>query len=257
MTIDFRPSSGIDKAEKIDIRIRSYIQNNKAAWNALASKETAEELRDELRNQCSKEFNGEDLDDSINRMAAEIIELRKDPGTYLVTSEGTPLLKLTPEMFYTPPPSTGSDGSIRSPAPILHPRITSGITLAVHERGKLKTIEEKFPNSDALLHIKNPWTIIEKAFRVINEKYGPYVADNESYCDEIAYFMIGKENINGVFQSFNPNFIRSNVYGTTLAMKILDLNAVRYLVTRCERVTNSKHAWYEIDVMYSKAKALG
>jgi hypothetical protein len=244
-------NNSIDKnSSNVQFRIKLDISSDPKVWDALAKLEGLNELTAGIKRELGEKYPTEDLEQAAPVVAEEILTLRKNPGTYLVSTEGQALFKITPDMIFTPEPVPMEDGSMRAIAPRLHPKISSGIVLALHESNKLADLEAKYPNSEALQHLKDPWVIVEKAARIIIEQNGPSVSDNtwEDYREIV--FEFGKENVNGVFQAFNPEFIRVNVFAKSLARKIVALNCTRYLIAECNRKSDSTYSWYEVIVHY-------
>ena len=242
-------STSIAETANLEIQIRNHIMNNKVLWDRLALCTREEDLKVVLRSMLNSEYPDQDIESVFDSVAAEIIRLRRNPGTYLLGADGKALIRVTPDMIVTPPPTTREDGSIVAPKPLLHPKITSGLALAAHELSKVLALSEKYPNSNALLHLKKPESIIEKTVEIIQSLGGPKMEElDEEFKEET--FIIGKENLNSVFQSFNPEFVRLNVFALALAKKIMDLNSRAYFIGSCDRKTNSLYSWYHVVVCY-------
>ena len=231
-------------------RIKMDVSQNPSVWNEMASCQTKEDLVTCILKNFKNGYDEEDLLKAADDVSEEIIRLRSSPGTYLVSSEGKALFKLTSDMLFTPPPMEMEDGSMRVFSPRLHPKISSGIVLALHETNKLAELEDKYPNSEALTHLRDPWIIVEKTSALILGQNGPEVGDNQWNDQKEITFEVGKENINGVFQAFNPEFIRVNMFAKSLARKIIALNCKKYLINECVRKTNSTSSWYEVNIYY-------
>jgi hypothetical protein len=68
----------------------------------------------------------------------------------------------------------------------------------------------------------------------------------------------GKENVDSVYQSFNPNFNRVESYSSSLAIKILSY-CNKDSVINLKNLTlksNSKMIWYEIDLIVKQPHLL-
>lgn len=244
-----KSDTDLSRFKNLEFRIKNHISNNEKLWNKLASLSGKDEIRSELH-KIKDEFDDDEFDKTIDKISSEIIELRKNPGQYLIDTNGKPIIKLTDDMLYQPPPVAREDGSMAVLPPRLHPRISSGIALTIHEMSKISKLEAKFPNSQALVCLRDPWSIVEEASKEILKRGGPAICEyNDDSLNEIR-LKIGVENVNGVFQSFNPQFIRHVVYGKNLANKILELNAKEYMVISCAKQSDSKLSWYDVIIHY-------
>lgn len=256
MKIAVLEKSSLSQLESTEVKIKNFISNDKELWHALSQKEDLDGLVSTLNNYLLGNIPGGDYIDTVYKICREILELRKDPGTYLVDSKGQTLFKLTENMMYAPPPSIGEDGTIKEITKQLHPKITSALTLSFHESDKLKILEQKYPNSQAFSHLRDPWLIVEYAAKIIEAVNTSKVSVNADDSFDVELFEIGKENTNGIFQAPNPNFIRTEIFGKSLARKILSLNSSEYLVSKIERCTNSKFSWYEVEVKFRRVASL-
>jgi len=247
MDIDLYQKNDLSTEVSFSFRIKYEINNNKKLWKSLSLCNTVLELKETLMCHLSEEYDLNDKEKECEKISQEIIELRKNPGNYLIGKDGKAILRITPDMLYHASPVTTEDGRIR-PGPIqIHPKISSGITLAVHEKTKLANIEKSYPNSPALKHIKEPSSILDVAISfLLNQECE--ISEEEG--DE-KILEVGREAINGVFQSFNPSFIRSELFGRSLALKMIKDGVKKFRFTKCERKYNSRFSWYEVSVIVS------
>lgn len=248
MEIEKTNKNELSKDISIKFRIKYEISNNKDLWDALAKCEKSEDLKRTLKNFLMQEYSISDIEDELDDITDEIITLRKDPGNYLIGKDGRALFKITPDMIYTSPPSISEDGTLRKGQVQLHPKISGGITLAIHEKTRLKILEDKYPNSPALWHLKDTWSIIEVATRELTTR-GLQISDDDAL--EIKEIEFGREAINTVFQSFNKDFVRYESFGVSLSKVILKENKRKFRFISCERLTNSKFSWYKAKVLIS------
>ena len=244
--------SELSAADSIDFRIRMFINDNPDKFKDVANLNSVDEIANLIERASQAEFEGEDVRDASLRIANECLELKKDPGSYLLDADGKPLFKLTKDMIYTPPPQKLDDGTIIQASPKLHPKITTGLALLAHEKSKLNSLQKMLPNSEPIKHLLEPWSIIEEASKILSRPGDPEVANSEEECTSEEYIEVGAENTNSVFQSLNSSFIRYKAFGAALAHKIRELGAYKYLISNIERSQDSKTTWFEITVKYSR-----
>jgi hypothetical protein len=237
--------------ESIRFRIKRQISNEPDLYKSLSDCKSLSDLVSVLTRRFSQEYEGFNLPPLIHEISAEIIRLRESPGEYLVNSEGKTLFKITPDMLYTPPSSVSEDGRIINHGVRLHPKISSAIALAVHESEKIIKLEKKYPDSRALDHLRKPDYIGTRALEFISHenrsiRFG--VDDTKEFTEE--FIIIGKENIEGVYQAFNPSFVRAEVFAKSLARAILGRQPGRVSILSVDRKTDSKSSWYSAHVLF-------
>ena len=241
----------LDFTEPLVFTIKKEININKSLWDQLAKAASESGLQEILSLHFQDHKNHPIFEETISYISKEIIDLRNNPGTYLVDGSGNTLVKLAPEMFYTPPPVVDETGKTTHLAPRLHPKISSGLVLALHERENIAKLEKKYPNSPALLHLKDSWSIVEKALEYIDKHSNLKCSETADGLLKKELLQIGLENVSTVFQGFNPLFIRSEVFGKTLGKKVIDLKPALFYISECKRNSNSRFSWYEVTVHYN------
>lgn len=234
--------------ESIRLRIKQEISSNGELYKRIAVLETYGDIYECLLGEFSQLFKGYSIHSIISELSAEILKLRAEPGHYLVDSEGKTLFKITEDMLYQPPPVVGEDGIERQPGLKLHPKISSGIALAYHETDKIRKLEKKYPNTKALDHIRKPDSIGMRTLEILEKDTHIKTSLTEEEFTE-HFIKIGRENIEGVFQSFNPDFYRVEVFANSLAKSILRLEPSRVQIISIERKNDTKYSWFEAHVL--------
>lgn len=240
--------------ESIRFRIKKQISSEPDLFKTLSDCVNIQDLSEALLRRFSLEYEGFYLPPLIQEISAEIIRLRENPGEYLVNSEGKTLFKITPDMLYTPPSTVSEDGRIISHSVRLHPKISSAIALAVQESEKILKLEKKYPDSRALDHLKKPDYIGTRALELIsleNSFIRLGIDDTQEFSEE--FIIVGKENIEGVYQAFNPSFVRAEVFAMSLARAILMRRPGRISILSVDRKHDSKSSWYSAHVLFQSS----
>lgn len=243
--------------------IREATSGSKRAMSAMMSALSGDqELRDRITGLSEEEtagvledrfwdaFPDVDVSEASKIVAAQIIKIANDPGTYIVNDSGQAIVKITPEMIYQPPDQINEDGSIRRLMPSLHPRISSGLALASQEAENISKLKKLVPvgMDESIAHIDDPWRIVYHAKKAL-EVNG--ISTDDPSAETEAIVEIGREQTSGLNQAPNFNFHRSVSYGSILAKKILNLGAKRCLFKSIDKKKNSKQSWIEVKVIYS------
>jgi hypothetical protein len=175
---------------------------------------------------------------------------KREPSAYLVShQDGKVLMPITDKDVYTPPPYVGEDGITRPAKPILHPAISAPLTMLAFEQGRKNeaiTRAVAAGASAAVEHlVMGPDAILERA-RVLLRTQGVTVEPLENGTP--ATIEVGREHVDDMLQAPNYNFHRSQMYGSLLAKKVLNLLRGQ---GRCDLKSailkkGSKEQWYEI-----------
>ena len=236
--------------DSIRLKIKQEISADKELHESLARLDSYKGLVSALLEWFSVKFEGYSIHAIISEIAAEIIKLRADPGHYLVDNDGRTILKITNDMLYKSPPAMGEDGIEREGQLKLHPKISAGIAMAYHETSRLRTLEKQYPDHIALVHLKSPESIGVRALALIQERLLVEIGIDESaeFTEEILKF--GQENIDGVYQSFNPAFIRMEAFAMQLFKHIERKPIKKVQILSIDRKHNYKSSWYEAHLLY-------
>jgi hypothetical protein len=163
-------------------------------------------------------------------------------------------MNITEKDLYQPPDYIGEDGKIHKAKLRLHPGLESSMAMELYEARlndqKLQYIAKQIAaNPVAQLaydHILNTSKILEAANRVLNKHNVKEGVINDP---KEVIFEIGKEQLDGIFQSPNLGFHRANLFGIILAKKILNLgNITTFKFKSIQIRQTSKYRWFEVKI---------
>jgi hypothetical protein len=240
-----------DKFQK-DPRVRQALVESA---ECLLSEGTIESVRGLLKD-AIREGTEEIFDRILLELLVELDAMHKrEPSAYLVSMrDGKVLMPITAKDIYTPPSYVGEDGITRPAKPILHPAISAPLTMLAYEQGrKSESIEKAIAAGApaAVEHlVQGPESILERA-RILLRTQGIQIEPLEGGTP--ATIEVGREHVDDIHQSPNYGFHRSQMYGSLLAKKVLDLLHGR---GKCDlqKATlrkGSKEQWYEVSLEWS------
>lgn len=243
----------IESAHKIEQEIlarylrnfRIEFQTNPKIFQAVKgrnAKESRSEVTDVL-NEFMIPRTELQFEQSIDILLEELDNMRLDPSTtYLVNDmTGRSILKMTPDMVFQPPDFINEFGKLQKSQPILHPKISAPLLRKRYENGRTQEIIAKVGRSapSSIEHVVDSNSILDIATRILQE-HGIEIRELSGEWQDVE---VGREQRDGVHQSLNPQFHRSNLWGGILARKILKMNPQVCefgKITKCE---NSKQIW--------------
>lgn len=237
--------------------IRKEFETNDEAKNTVISSDPAIDAKPKLlelfAHKC-KPGTEKLFEEAIEIALNELDGFRKNPASlYLIdNATGKAVMPITDDLIYTPPDYVGEDGKLHKAKPIIHPGISSSLTLAVYGKAKLERHLKKIKDpitEQAYKHLHGPEQILEMAKeRLVHN--GISISDDSTKCDKIIEF--GREQAEGVMQSPNIHFHRAHMYAAVLAHKIMKLGgqSAEYFVGAIENKKNSKQSWYVVQVGY-------
>jgi hypothetical protein len=209
-----------------------------------------------ILNQTRRSINSQDIDSVAleietnhpnlpvhikERLLTEFSVMLSDPGTYLIDeSTGSVIFKISAEMLVQYPDLKREDGRLVSRDKTLHPKFTSALALSRHHQTKLDRVIRDQP-FESVEHIVDPKSILREAKTLTKKTYANLPVDSETDLIEI-----GRENVNGIFQAFNPKFIRTNMYGAQLAKVLDQIEHPNYEFLGIKMRSNYKEMWYEV-----------
>jgi hypothetical protein len=225
-----------------------------------------EESRDCLLNEASWESIRGLLVDSIRAGTEEIfdrilkellVELdamyKGEPTAYLVDREnGKIIMPITDREIYTPPPYTDEAGITHPSKPMLHPAVAAPLMLKKQEDERQSLAVRKATEAGQLPAVEHlvlgPDAILERARTLLqgqNVEVAPLQGSSVQQTVEV-----GRERLDDMLQAPNYSFHRSQMYGSLLAKKVLDLLSGQ---RKCELRSavlrrGSKEQWYEVSV---------
>jgi hypothetical protein len=163
-------------------------------------------------------------------------------------STGLAVLPLTDQSVFRPTDFIGEDGQIHKSQPILHPGISSALALLNQE--KERTRIALIRGGPAYEHIRDPSSIVTIATECL-AAHGITVEP----CSEgqTIAIEVGREQVDGVFQSPNLACHRHALFGALLARKIAAIGVHRCEIRTPKLCQDSKQRWYTIDVIVSMA----
>jgi hypothetical protein len=193
------------------------------------------------------------FDRVLQELLAELDAMQKmEPTAYLIDrQDGRVLMPVSDNDIYTPPDYTDEAGIIHPSKPILHPAIAAPLLLKKHDDGKQKAAIARAMAAGAPAAVEHivlgPESILERAKTLLHNqgvRFEPLI-DGERVIIEV-----GRERIDDMLQAPNYRFHRSQMYGSILAKKILDLLAGS---RQCDLKSaalkkSSKEQWYEIEM---------
>lgn len=178
---------------------------------------------------------------------------KREPSAYLIANaDGKVLMPISAKDIYTPPPYVGEDGVTRPAKPILHPAISAPLTMLAFEKGrKSEAIERAIEAGSpaAVEHlIQGPESILERA-RILLQHQGIEVEPIDAGTTQTVE--VGRERVDDMLQAPNYGFHRSQMYGSLLAKKVIDLLQGR---RKCDLKSatlkkGSKEQWYSVVLM--------
>ncbi len=195
------------------------------------------------------------FDSILKELLEELAELhKKEPSRWLVSqTTGKLVMPVTADTVFTPEDYEGEDGLMHKARPILHPKYSVPLTELAYNDGRKEIAIAKSPNPFAIEHLKNPDTIVNNA-KTILDHHGVQIGPCEHGIGVL--IEVGREHLDGIYQSPNYAFHRANAFGSHLAKKVLDLFKKEKIVrgradlSPIELKLGRKERWYEIKVQY-------
>jgi hypothetical protein len=166
------------------------------------------------------------FDRILHELLVELEAMYKaEPTAYLIDRrDGRVLMPITDNEIYTPPDYVDEAGITHQSKPILHPNISAPLTMQRYEKGRLDeaiTRASVSGNLAAVEHlIMGPESILERS-RVLLRSQGITVEPVAE--GMLATIEVGRERVDDMLQAPNYNFHRSQMYGSILTKKILDM----------------------------------
>ena len=123
--------------------IRREFETNDEAKNIVISSDPAIDAKPKLlelfAHKC-KPGTEKLFEEAIEIALNELDGFRKNPASlYLIdNATGKSVMPITDDLIYTPPDYIGEDGKLHKAKPVVHPGISSSLTLAVYGEAKLK-----------------------------------------------------------------------------------------------------------------------
>jgi hypothetical protein len=241
--------------------IRAKIEENN--FSAL---ESADNIINFLKNLNNEEISDDDfLKIAANIIADEYKYQKENPGLYIIdTDTGRAIIKADESSFYRPQDWTDENGNIHHPGLIIHPGISSSLGLKKYEDEKRNNQKElaldKISKNPALKstfeHMLNPVSIIDYTKSVLLEMGVKIEKLTDNAIDDV--IEVGKEHIDGEYQSMNMNFHRAHMYGALVAKKLM----LKYDdIISCDVIevtenSNTKHKWFSVKVKVRSPKLL-
>ena len=252
----------VEKRYRLEIRDR-FVQDARVS-------RALEESRDCLLNDGTyesvfglvKDIVREGTEEIFNLVLRELlVELdamqKAEPTAYLIDRrDGKVIMPITDREIYTPPDYTDEAGIVHQSRPMLHPAVAAPLMMKQHETGRRGEAIERATLAGkvaAVEHlIQGPDVILERA-RTLLRSQNVEVEDPGGLTDEkreTATIEVGRERVDDMLQAPNYNFHRSQMYGSLLAKKVMDLLRDR---RRCDLKhavlrKGSKEQWYEVTV---------
>ncbi len=193
----------------------------------------------------------EEIFDRILRELLEELDAmhKREPSAYLVNmTDGKVLMPIEAKDVYTPPSYVGEDGITRPAKPILHPAISAPLTMYAQQENLKREAITRATNPSAVEHlVQGPESIISRARDLLRHQ-GIEVEPVDN--GKTATIEVGRERIDDMLQSPNYGFHRSQMYGSLLAKKVIDLLKGKgqcYLKNAVLR-KGSKEQWYEVSL---------
>jgi hypothetical protein len=182
---------------------------------------------------------------AINTLIEEHDRLIKSPNTKYIIDKttGLAILPLNQNTIFIPSDYIGQDGKSHLSQPIINPGISSALGLAIQEKERIKSILAKH-HGPAYEHLRNPNSII----RVATDRLREWNIKVDTCDGSIELVEIGREQVDGIFQSPNPSFHRFIVFGEILARKISAMKPTQCEFGQLELKQNAKQRWYQIFV---------
>ncbi len=260
-----QPNSALAKAleEKVEVHyrleLRQRFQHDQMVHDALVESKAdlpgahayfREMLASSIRPGTEQIF-----DTILMELLEELAELhQKEPSKWIVSeATGKLVMPLVADAVFTPEDYEGEDGLMHRARPILHPKYSAPLTELAYNEGRKEIAIAKSPNPFAIEHLKNPDTIVNNA-KVILDHHGVQIGPCEHGIDVL--IEVGREQIDGIYQSPNYAFHRANAFGSHLAKKVLDLLKKEKIVrgradlSPIELKLGRKERWYEVKVQY-------
>ena len=241
------------------IEIRDKFNQDQRVYNALVeSKEciltegTYESISGLLRDMIRP-----GTEDIFERVLHELLEeldkmYKAEPQAYLIDRHsGKVVMPVTDKEIYTPPPYQDEAGIVHQSRPMLHPLIEAPMIMERHESARKSEAIQRATDAGqemAVEHlIQGPDAILERA-RVLLRTQGIEVEPLDAGVPTT--IEVGRERVDDMLQAPNYNFHRSQMYGSLLAKKVIDLLQGR---RKCDLRSatlrkGSKEQWYEVAV---------
>jgi len=196
----------------------------------------------------------EDIFDRVlHELLAELDGMHKaEPQAYLIDRrDGKVIMPITDKEVYTPPDYQDERGITHPSRPMLHPMIAAPLIMSRHESERQNRAIERATDAGqaaAVEHlVQGPSAILERA-TVLLRTQGIEVERVDA--GTTATIEVGRETLDDMLQAPNYNFHRSQMYGSLLAKKVIDLLQGR---RKCDLRSatlrrGSKEQWYEVAV---------
>lgn len=190
--------------------------------------------------------------------AAEILldeledQRSQDPSLYLVSGvTGRAVMPISDKDIYNPPDYVGEDGEVHKARPVLHPAISSSLTLAAHEAAKQSSLVKSGAGKLAFAHLTDPDRIVQLTKEKLSGKVEFEDFDDGPW-EEIVF---GKENDVDFSQAVNPQFHRVELFSSVLSQKILELckDGKRCEIGKVSLHSGTRQKWYTVLVRVSAA----
>jgi hypothetical protein len=252
-----------DVEKRYRLELRDKFQNDKPVYDALVeskdsllSEGTFESIRG-LTKIILRAGTEEIFERILRELLEELNEMHKrEPSAYLVNRQtGKVLMPMSGKDVYTPPDYVGEDGKLHPAKPILHPAIAAPLMMHVHgENRKLEAIA-KAPNFASVEHlVQGPESILERA-KILLRNQGIIVEQLDM--GERRTIEVGRETVDDMLQAPNYSFHRSQMYGSLLAKKVLDI-CREYMTHTCDLQSirlhkGSKEQFYVTEIVVSFA----
>ncbi len=247
--------------------IRNELENNTEIRDAISNFNPISKAHDKLitmLNSCeiSKSFNENEveyLNDSVRIILDELEIMRNGPKSLYLIDElsGKAIMALPDNSIYQPKDFIGIDGKLHKSSPVIHPGIASSIAIKLSEDWKKSTIIEKTKETSALAleHISNPNKMLRTIIQQLKKlRINSFLLNKTP--ENIIEF--GREHIDGVFQSINPDFHRLHLFVEIVVKKICKISGKdsSIFLGNIEDHNNGKFRWYSIGFTIYKPNQL-
>lgn len=247
---------------KLLLRIRHEVPRRAGLRETLAADVPPADMKEDvLREIEDLSYPGVEglLSDAVDIILQELEQQRKEGAREYVVDQATgrALMPVGPNSVFTPAPYVDDDGVLRTPAPLLHPGISSSLALAAQEterRASLIKAAQNPRNRFSLTHIMDPEVITA----VAAERLADVGIGRVQECDgESMEVEFGTEAVDAESQSLNPAFHRAAMYAAVLATRVRKLVGGRgeFSFGPVKMVKNAKKRWYSVEVRYRPAGA--
>ena len=221
-----RAEQTIEKRYRLDLR--DQFQNNQAVCNALIESKDCllnEGTFDSIRGLTKvilRAGTEEIFDRILHELLDELNEMhKKEPTAYLVNHQtGKVMMPMSAKDIYTPPDYADENGILHKSKSILHPAISAPLTMYAYEENRKHIAIARSTSLAAVEHlVQGPESILQRA-KMLIESQGIIVKPTDG---EKKTIEVGRERVDDMLQAPNYSFHRSQMYGSLLAKKILDI----------------------------------